>query len=293
MAKIPRKTQKIFGSSAGATGITEYGSPASGTPVYDTDLDNIQTVVWGTGWSGAALAGTEIPTFQDFNAIHFVATNQIGYLLQEGIAEYDAGTEYHTNSIVKKTGTYEIYGSKVNANTGNALPAAVDDANWQYLGSLANLVNAGSGVYLQSDVFTYNGELSITTAIPEDTSTPQITEGGEVFSENFEPDQGTSKIRISGVINVSQDTSFTVACCLFVDTGPDAVAVQISNGSTTGLTSGLAFDFIVDATDTTARDYSIRVGMAGSTLYVNRKATSNLYGAGNLISTMVIEEIEA
>lgn len=145
MAKIPRKTQKIFGSTAGGTGITEYGSPAGGSPVYSTDLDDIQTAEWDTGWAAAALAGTEIPTFQDFNAIHYTATNQLGYLLQEGVAEYDAGTEYHQNSIVKKTGTYELYGSVIDTNTGNALPNQVTDANWQYLGDLSDL-SGGAGV---------------------------------------------------------------------------------------------------------------------------------------------------
>lgn len=140
MAKITRKTQKIFGESAGATGITEYGSPASGTPAYSTDLDDIQTTAWGTGWSAAALAGTEIPTFQDFNAIHYTATTQLAYLFQEGIPEYDVATEYNQFSIVKKVGTYELYGSKINANTGNALPSQTDNTEWKYLGDLSQSV---------------------------------------------------------------------------------------------------------------------------------------------------------
>lgn len=143
MARITRKTQKTFGVSAGATGITEYGTPAAGSAVYSTDPDDIQTTEWETGWAAAALAGTEIPTFQDFNAIHYVATRQIGYLLQEGVPEYGAGTEYHEFSVVKKSGTYELYGSKTDANTGNALPSQTDNTDWQYLGSLAELVNVG------------------------------------------------------------------------------------------------------------------------------------------------------
>ena len=39
---------------AGGTGITEYGSPASGSPVYSTDPDAIQTADWLTGWAAAA-----------------------------------------------------------------------------------------------------------------------------------------------------------------------------------------------------------------------------------------------
>ena len=144
MARIDRKTQLIFGNTAGATGITEYGSPAAGSAVFSTDLDNIQTPAWLSGWSAAALAGNEIPTFQDFNAIHFVATSQIAYLFQEGLPAFDTGTTYYTNSIVKKPGTYEIYGSLINDNSGNALPNQANDVNWQYLGNLADLVAGDS-----------------------------------------------------------------------------------------------------------------------------------------------------
>lgn len=164
MAKITRKNQLIFASDAGGTGITEYGSPAGGTPAFSTDPDDIQTPAWGDGWAAAALAGTEIPTFQDFNAIHFVSTRQIAYLLQEGVAEFASDAIYYTNSIVKKTGTYELYGSKINDNTGNALPVQTDDSNWQYLGDLSELVNITSvdpGIAVAWVNFTGTGTVTI------------------------------------------------------------------------------------------------------------------------------------
>lgn len=55
------------------------------------------------------------------------------------IVEYDAASTYDQFAIVKKIGTYELYGSKINGNTGNALPNAVDDANWLFLGDLSAL----------------------------------------------------------------------------------------------------------------------------------------------------------
>lgn len=192
MAKITRKTQKVFGSSAGATGITEYGSPASGTPVYDTDPDNIQTLAWETGWSAAALAGTEIPTFQDFNAIHFVATRQIGYLLQEGIAEYDSGTEYHQNSIVKKTGTVELYASLTNSNTGNALPSRATNANWKYLGAFGEEVVS---VYDDSgSANTY--ELDVTSGLGNPA---QYYDGLTVIFKAGNASSGASTIQIGSL----------------------------------------------------------------------------------------------
>lgn len=156
MAKITRKNQKIFASNAGANGITEYGTPASGSPSYSTDPDNIQTTDWETGWSAAALAGSEIPTFQDFNGIHYTLSYNVAYLLQEGIAEWNTATEYHQNSIVKKTGTYELYGSKTNNNTGNALPSQADNTDWQYLGALDTSVT-NNGTPADNELVTYDG----------------------------------------------------------------------------------------------------------------------------------------
>ena len=66
-----------------------------------------------------------------------MTTTQIAYLFQEGIPEYNSSAVYQTNSIVKKAGTYEIYGSKINENIGNALPSGVDNANWEFLQDLS------------------------------------------------------------------------------------------------------------------------------------------------------------
>tara|TARA_R110000744_G_scaffold185884_1_gene305266 strand:- start:6431 stop:7423 length:993 start_codon:yes stop_codon:yes gene_type:complete len=146
MAKLTRKLQKLFGSGAGGTGITEFGSPATGTPVYTTDLDAIQTTAYENGWADAALAGGEIPAFQDFNALQFANAYQIKYIQQEGICEFLSTQEYHTNSVVKKSGTYELYGSIINDNIGNALPSQADDANWAYLGLLGGAPDASETV---------------------------------------------------------------------------------------------------------------------------------------------------
>lgn len=249
MAKITRKTQKTFGSSAGATGITEYGSPASGTPVYDTDPDNIQTTAWETGWSAAALAGTEIPTFQDFNAIHFVATRQIGYLLQEGIAEYDAGTEYHQNSIVKKSGTYELYGSLINTNTGNALPSQTDDANWKYLGDLAELVNAGA-----APVDSVFGRTGAVAAQSSDYDASQI-----------DNDSSVSGATVADALNTlaSDPTALAVGSYALMQ---NASGGNVASNSTTAGSNLRVFYFISGAANIGATPSGTWKNMSGETL---------------------------
>lgn len=142
MAKITRKHQKVFAGNASNNG--QFGSAQDGTKQLSQDLAVLQSLAaFENGWNDATISSLRLPTLEEMQALHYITTSQIAYILQEGIPEYHASTEYHTNSIVKKSGTYELYGSKVNTNTGNALPVAVDDANWQYLGDLAQLVNVG------------------------------------------------------------------------------------------------------------------------------------------------------
>lgn len=143
MAKITRKHQKVFAGSATNNG--QFGSAQAGTKVEDNDLDVLQNLAaFNTGWLDAVISAQKLPPLEEMQALDYISTRQIAYLFQEGIPEYSTACEYHQYSIVKKTGTYEIYGSKVNTNTGNALPAAVDDSNWQYLGDLADIVNIPS-----------------------------------------------------------------------------------------------------------------------------------------------------
>lgn len=132
MARIPRKTQKIFAGSASNNGV--FGSAADGTKVLSNDLATLQgKPAFLTGWLSAVIGDKKFPPLEEFQALNYINTSQLAYLFQEGIAAWDVGTTYFTNSIVKKAGTYELYGSKVDNNTGNTLPVGVSDANWQFL----------------------------------------------------------------------------------------------------------------------------------------------------------------
>ena len=138
MSKIVRKLQKIF--AGGATNNGQFGSAQVGTKILSNDLDILQALTaFADGWTGATLSSENLPALEEMQALHFMTTSQIAYLFQEGMAEYGNTTEYHTNSIVKKAGGYELYGSLIDTNVGNALPAKVDDINWKYLGDLAEL----------------------------------------------------------------------------------------------------------------------------------------------------------
>jgi len=122
MSKITRFFQKVFASNyaASPTGqICQFGSLAGGTAVYSGDPATIQSLpAWLNGWN-AATVGSKSPTFQDFNAYQFVVTQQLAYLLQAGIPEYDASTTYYIGSFCQVAGV--VYVSILDNNTGNAV----------------------------------------------------------------------------------------------------------------------------------------------------------------------------
>lgn len=135
MARLTRQQQKVFALNASNNGV--FGSGADGSKILSNNIVTLQSKpAWLTGWLDAVLGTKKFPPIEEFQALDYITTYQIAYLFQEGIPEYDSATTYYEKSIVRKSGTYEIYGSKINNNTGNALPAQTDDANWEYLQDL-------------------------------------------------------------------------------------------------------------------------------------------------------------
>lgn len=125
MTKIARASQKVFAGGIVATNnISVYGSLKAGTPTYSNDPATIQSLdAWIYGW-GSAVVSNQAPALQDVNAVDYLLSRQIAYLLQQGIAEYDADTEYHQHSYCSVNGV--LYRSVQNTNLNHA----VTDNTW-------------------------------------------------------------------------------------------------------------------------------------------------------------------
>ena len=116
MAKIVRRTLIQFGTTINAASeIGQFGSYAS--PDFSGDVGVMQSgTSWERGWFGAVL-NTNRQFIQDQNAIDYVFCYMLSYLLQQGIAEWDAGTTYYLNSICQIAG--QIFISLQDDNTNN------------------------------------------------------------------------------------------------------------------------------------------------------------------------------
>lgn len=129
MARLPRKFLKVFARDASNNGV--FGSAADNTKILSNDVEVIQSKpAWLLGWLPAVIGTRKFPTLEEFQSCNYVNTSQIAYVLQEGIPEWDANTDYFQKSIVKKAGTYELYGSITDSNIGNMLS---DTDNWEFL----------------------------------------------------------------------------------------------------------------------------------------------------------------
>lgn len=223
MAKLTRKHQKVFAGSATNNG--QFGSAQVGTKVLSTDLDILQALAaFDNGWNDAVISSQKLPPLEEFQALDHISTRQLAYLFQEGIPEYSSSCTYFQNSIVKKTGTYELYGSLVDNNTGNALPAAVDNTNWKYLGTLGS-----NGLPAATNTQSNAGSSSTVALVPSN------------FAQQSKTSEGYQKLP-SGVImqwgSISATSGSADVSLTFPITFPTAV---LSIAGTTGATTTGSF----------------------------------------------------
>lgn len=124
MAKLARKTSILFGGSAGANQIAQFGSLAASAPAFSTDPAVIQGLSnWTVGWFDGVETGNS-PAIEDMNAFCYVDSYQLAYLMQTGLAEWDSATTYFIGSLCTGVGTGIIYVSQQDNNLNNVVSSA-------------------------------------------------------------------------------------------------------------------------------------------------------------------------
>lgn len=205
MSKVTRQTQTIFANAASNNGV--FGSAADNTKVYSNSLPILMGKgAWNTGWLSAVLGTKNFPPLEEFQSLNYINTYQLTYLFQEGIPEYDSGTIYFQNSIVKKPGTYQLYGSLIDNNTGNSLTNATD---WKFLVDFAATV-------VGTDVYNYAVDTGTANhfVIAPNPAVPNMSAGNTIF---IKPGHN-----ITGACDVSPNAVTTASIKLFDGTDPVA-----------------------------------------------------------------------
>lgn len=101
MAKLERKTQKIFGASSLSSEITAYATTLETNPTFTKDISVIQNESFERGVFAGTDNGNQRPFAEDRNGVDYTITRQLAYILQAGIPEWDGGTDYHLSDIVR------------------------------------------------------------------------------------------------------------------------------------------------------------------------------------------------
>lgn len=126
-----RFTPKLFGETALATGadpqISQFGSALAGTFLGTTDPNTIQNLTaWSSGFIGAVTPSEQFPALPEMTGAFKVLSYLINTNLQQGVAEWDSGTDYYTNNFCSRNG--RIYFSNTDNNQGN--DPLTDTTNW-------------------------------------------------------------------------------------------------------------------------------------------------------------------
>ena len=265
MARIDRKTQKIFAGGAANNG--QFGSAQTGAKVLSNDLDTIQALTaWVNGWNDATISGQKLPTLEEMQGLQYVVTSQLAYLFERGFAEYDAGTNYFIDSLVMKVGTFEIYKSLTDDNIGNALTDVVE---WELLIDLANPASASN--------FVWGGVASGTNTV---TLTPTETQtayaDGTTFTfipANNNTGAATLNVDALGAIDILKESGLALVDNDIVTDKPCLVTYYdgdfyLNNPAIMGVGADIASASTVNLTATTGKiiDITGTTGISAVTL---------------------------
>lgn len=120
MARLTRVYQKVFASNASNNGV--FGSLQAGNPTTSNNVATLQSLsAFENGWDDAAYSGDKLPPLEEFQGIQYGISYQQAYMLQEGIAEWEANTPYYKGSLAKTISgsSFKLYCSLADNNTGN------------------------------------------------------------------------------------------------------------------------------------------------------------------------------
>ncbi len=144
----PTTTLKLFAGSAPTTDVGQFGSEAAAAPQYSLNPDVImQLAAWAGGWAQAVVGADRDQYLEDLNGYCYVMSWQVGYLFQEGVAEWKGTVTYNKGSLVKSSygGSTpgQLFVSLVDANLNNPLPAGASNAYWMWATPPAAVLPSG------------------------------------------------------------------------------------------------------------------------------------------------------
>jgi hypothetical protein len=179
--KLPRVLQNIFGENAmEGNKIAQFGSVIAGNPLYTGDIEKIQALQeWQNGWVGATISDKRFPTSEETTGVNKVVTQQIAYLLQQGVPEWLDIEMYFDGCFCSRKGV--IYRSVTDNNINND-PLTDSGENWEtYKGASIDTNLEILLPYVERGVI--GSSLQITNKTLAESSVPYINNGVAVEND--------------------------------------------------------------------------------------------------------------
>jgi hypothetical protein len=132
-----------------------------------------------------------------------------------------------------------------------------------------------------------------TTTPAYDTSTPQIGEGTEIFSQAITPTSSSSVIKIRAFLDMETSAaSGQATAAIFKNSDADALAAASSQAFGAGANPfQLYLEYEESAASTAARTYSLRVGTNSGTLRINGSGGTGTLNSKRVSFLEVTEEL--
>ena len=252
--RIPRVTGKIFASNAAEGDIGQFGSALTGTKVPTDDISIIQALpAYEEGWRGAVVSDRNYPTLPEMNGLQKTFSQQINYILQNGMPEWDAGTTYFTDQFCRVGSMF--YVSLQDNNLGNN--PTTTTGFWE-------IWNPAEGTYANTDL----SNLSET--------------GQQVINSKLNENQVTNCILSSSNANI---TNASVSDASYVNTGCTISEAGVASGFSAdnrillSKTMSSATASTIEIPFTTGSD----VNTDQTLLYINNHANSLGISGGKIV----------
>lgn len=148
---------------------------------------------------------------------------------------------------------------------------------------------AGGGKVVQQVRARTTSVVFCNTAIPDDDTIPQNTEGSEVLTATITPTSTSNVLVVEFVGFAAQSSSSSLATlALFLDSDADAVAASALHG---GDAHHRVLTHYMDAPSTSAITFKLRAGGSNANIYFNANHMGARYFGGIAACTLIVTEI--
>lgn len=219
----------------------------------DVTVDGTLGVTGASTFVGALTAGVVLPT-----------TIELGHASDTTLARASAGDVNIEGNRIYRAGGTDV--AVADGGSGSSTAA----------GARTNFGVAAASAqrfYAQSTSF------STSSQIPKDGTVPQITEGGQLFSQAITATSITNRIRVTVSGTFRFPTSVPNQYCtlaIFVGAGPSAVAASASvhSDNAGGINNAMIYEFAAGVL--TAQTISVRAGASGGDLELDDGVGSSI-----------------